>query len=117
MRTIKFRAWRENDDGEMAMIDGDSLAYEEYAPITELLSQEGVMQFTGKRDRHGIEIYEGDILKMPYSKKNKIVEYGKFFNCGCCGDFAGIGFDFEEKEFDKVEIIGNIYENPELLSE
>src|ERR1700749_3590621 len=55
-REIKFRAFI---DGEM--IDGDSLAFEEYAPISKLLTNcENIMQYTGLKDKNGVQIFEGD---------------------------------------------------------
>lgn len=81
-----------------------------------------VMQFTGLLDRNGVEIYEGDILGHTTAGKKKVVsdvikwssepepqEDGEF------GWYATyLGYSLSE-EWNKKEIIGNIYENPELL--
>lgn len=79
-----------------------------------------VMQSTRTKDKKGVEIYEGDILKFTTSEVNggeyvdrtdiKAVEY-------CDGAyFVGVHLLGEVSlEDDELEIIGNIYENPELL--
>lgn len=59
MREIKFRMW---DAEEQQMISGDTLAFEEYAPITDLLTQEGIMQYTGLKDKNGKEAYHKDVV-------------------------------------------------------
>ena len=79
------------------------------------------MQYTGLHDVHGKEVFEGDIVKIPE-------DYDKFgrnageilkvaFNNGCFRlkrpNSKGRGFYFEDDN--TVTIIGNIYENPELL--
>jgi len=73
-----------------------------------------LMQYTGLTDKNGVEIYEGDIVKttiiedvLPSGEtseyiETKIVEWDK----------EQAGFAFAE---DSYEVIGNIYENPELL--
>ena len=81
-----------------------------------------LMQYTGLKDKNGVEIYEGDILSL-------IRCLDKHFICMCNKlpdkDFTDVVI-FENGEFtcnelgnipDYYEIIGNIYENPELLKE
>ena len=60
-----------------------------------------LLQFTGLLDKNGKEIYEGDIVRREDSL-NWIVKWE--------------GQGFEPIELEKWEIIGNIHENPELLS-
>ena len=66
------------------------------------------MDSTGLSDKNGVEIYEGDILE-----SGKIVKWGYVDNCGCCGDTPGWNIDAGGVKYDKI--IGNIYENKELL--
>lgn len=76
-----------------------------------------VMQYTGSKDKSGKRIYEGDILKITVGKKPMIVHWNKkrlrYFIKSADGKII--------KEFGSwpsklsVRIIGNIYENPELI--
>lgn len=124
MREIKFRAWDNdlkyycNDKLHMAIdLDGNPYNFQ---------NGEGgatykLEQFTGLHDCEGKEIYEGDIIKIP----DDWDEYG--FNAGEAYQvyFAFGGFRLKPKyrinakgnylEDDKIKIIGNIHENPELL--
>lgn len=133
MRVIKFRKW---DNEEKVMIDGDSLAFEEYLPIKNHLSQAGIMQFTGFLDCKGIEIYEGDIIQFYnercYHKKypetqlrlwrSDVVFLGGAFliseddNGDYETDLYSFSNDFGNSA-DKahLQVVGNIYENPSLL--
>ena len=80
-------------------------------------------QFTGLYDKNGKEIYEGDILM--YCGEMKIIvvfNHGAFGYYSRSDDFItfsqNVNFSFwKNDEDDKFEIIGNIYDNPELIKE
>jgi len=123
MREIKFRAWHKEKKimGEVLGIDflhketffsnGDVDCYEH----TDFKDIE-LMQYTGLKDKNNKEIYDGNIVKFlngifeviwcnekaSFMLKNK--EYKEFLN-----------FIYENNN--GMEIVGNIYENPELLKE
>ena len=100
-REIKFRFWNKKFkqwiDGEFPLIDG---VFDFSTDIYE------VTQFPGLKDKNGKEIYEGDILTHKYYKTPVIVT---FKNGGFIAEDVYIGDS-------SIEVIGNIYENPELLS-
>ncbi|MEX0595246.1 MAG: YopX family protein, partial [Candidatus Paceibacterota bacterium] len=119
---IKFRMW---DFENQEMISGDHLAFELYAPLTDLLTQKGIMQCTGLKDKKDNEIYEGDILAWitedkKIRLKNIIVYSHASFNHKWLDKrTAKVRGVTEEAIFGNVdtgfEIIGNVYENPELV--
>lgn len=81
-----------------------------------------VLQFTGLKDKNGKEIYEGDVVKIEreYYPINPVIYYAGIVNehdgdwdewyCGFCLDDV----DYTPLSED-VEVIGNVYMNPELL--
>ena len=79
------------------------------------VNPETVGQFTGMYDKFNNKIFEGDIVKclsLEYGYVNKEVYYteGKAkFGLSSCGT------DYEFGEYIDVEVIGNIYDSPELL--
>ena len=115
-REIKFRAW----DGK-EMLD-DWLVLKNTAgggvfPVSLARKAEVVMQFTGLKDKNGKEIYEEDVVKWHNGEVGEILFH---FPDGLNNIY---GFVFRSLEswygLNKIqidgEIIGNIYENPELL--
>jgi uncharacterized phage protein (TIGR01671 family) len=87
------------------------------------------MQFTGLKDKKGKEIYEGDFVRFPICPV-----HGRGTDASRCVSWSGhqytltrvvnseyetdywLGYGDHEIEFEKLEVIGNIYENPELLN-
>ena len=129
MREIKFRAWvkRLNSNGEMiykdfAITSGGDFCYERGGSLYEKESisryDEVIpLQFTGLKDKNSKEIYEGDIVE------DKSV--GRIMEVSWCTRHMGFelleptdkngGKIWEYESLSECEILGNIYENPELL--
>ena len=134
MREIKFRAW---DKLNKEMFNVESINFQERQVYRDTVSYREfndveLMQYTGLKDKNGKEIYEGDIVKF---KDCSIDGTKEFYNIGVIeregkrdelvisqlifekSYFTENYMDFINETFELSEIIGNIYENPELLKE
>ena len=124
-RDIKFRAW-DKDKGIMNYnIQGyyDNLGWDYYpkgvgAVFGDFLDNEyqEVMQYTGLKDKNGKEIYEGDILRLVGIEYDKPLHYQVVYEAPTFiitrGRYKG---DVLGSLSEYFEVIGNIYENPELF--
>lgn len=112
MREIKFRAW----DKELKKWSDDPLA--DAVKDIKFNTDYVWSQFTGKYDIHGTEIYEGDIVRFQRREGEAFIgeiayieEYGAYFVI-----HSGIS-DNQLYAFSQYEVIGNIFENQELLED
>lgn len=127
MKNFKFRAW---DKEENKMWNVETLYIEDewvkvndgsiYGVTKDLIRSYCLMQSTGLRDKNGVEIYEGDIVQHSekpnpcFSSPFKVIQArtGEWrldnFRCGTVLAFSNQ---------DELEVLGNIYENPELLED
>ncbi len=115
MREIKFRAW----DREK-MLSWEQLVQQNYAIryfffVPDLLE---LMQYTGLKDKNGKEIYEGDIVRREQNKGKKTDHTIVFsdYRFAYTTEYHGsIALNKVVSQHQSLEVIGNIYENPELL--
>lgn len=128
MREIKFRSW--SDNREMIYdIQNDKLTNDNsFDRITfgGWLNNKRhvIMQYTGSRDKDGKEIYDGDILDLIYldminMKWRKARGFIKWAECAFYVEFIDNNSDdiklgHSKILINKLKVIGNKYENPEL---
>ena len=116
MRTIKFRAWdkKKNKMCYDVSISGALGGYWSDNLIKDEWHEEGLMQFTGLKDKNGKEIYEGEIVKNRRTRKNYEVvwsegHYEIRLRSKRNSTYIAIPIWY------KLEVVGNKFENPELL--
>lgn len=131
-REIKFRAWQPESKvmlygsqyGETNNITTETIVVQDGLPYllgtrcngncwAQHLEDGEAMQYTGLKDNNGKEIYHHDIIRIISTGKIKEIIWNK-----CC-----FGVHINERLFapiywhEDIEVIGNIYEHPDLLSE
>jgi uncharacterized phage protein (TIGR01671 family) len=117
-RTIKFRAW---DYEDKKMINWHPDFFYDTSPVTGYsgsfdMIEMPLMQYTGLVDNNNKEIYEGDIVNVnSFGGTPRYEKVAFYTNAGFAGihPFTDSGHHWSSKN---CEIIGNIYENPELLN-
>lgn len=140
MRKITFRGYSE----EWGWVYGDyqepvgmyppqicprksTVDYDEFEGIA--VMSETVGQYTGLTDNNGVKIFEGDIVQLLFFEHGTalgIVKYGRYTDVDSLDDYDYLGWyiDIQESCISilspqsdnmQIKIVGNIYDNPELL--
>nr|DAQ62740.1 MAG TPA: YopX protein [Caudoviricetes sp.] len=118
-REFEFRAWLTKYN-KMVNIYSWNI-WQEYFMCSEYdsefyLEETPIMQYTGLKDKNNKEIYEGDILFESFGERYyKVVFENGSFKAEFEGDFEEYSFDLIDVVAQGCEVVGNIYENPELL--
>lgn len=114
MREIKFRAWSIKDGTmyRVVLIDFNEQMIADEDEYFWDFDEVELMQYTGLKDMKGKEIYEGDILRFTHERKEE-----GFVNTNAKVEveIPKIYYMITNPYNHNFKIIGNIYENPELL--
>lgn len=118
MRDIKFRAWNEVEEKMLNWYEflDTNMKNTFIAPESTGLI---LMQYTGLNDKNGKEIYEGDIVKVFTNKEwriGKIIYEHSEFTIDVTNN-KDLKYGRTSIIENLTEVIGNIYDNPELLEE
>lgn len=120
MREIKFRAW---DTKDKRMVHMESVYFPNTGNLNDFGNKRYVhLQYTGLKDKNGKEIYEGDVVNQFRTSRSfpegrnlkRVVEWNDDMTLDDSYGERAVGFNLFGGQ---LEVIGNIYENPEVMLE
>lgn len=109
MREIKFRIWDINARKWLKSFNINLLDIPEF-------NLAKVNQYTGLKDKNGKEIYEGDIITL-HNGKYKVIFNTEEARFVLRNDEFEMNIPFTNNNNERMEVLGNVYENLELLGE
>lgn len=125
MREIKFRAWLKEHKTMVNVAEIDinhqliyHYGFDDFEGNFENFNSIELLQYTDLKDKNGKEIYEGDIVFESFGERYyKVVFENGSFRAEFKGDFEEYSLDLIDVVAQGCEVVGNIYENPELMEE
>jgi uncharacterized phage protein (TIGR01671 family) len=130
MRPIKFKVWDKelkqynSPNAHHLSKEGETLSIILNSDIEKISGNDRfvIQQYTGLKDKNDKEICEGDIVHYLFDGASYPKEaQDKYLTCVYDSDFGGFSFDDTDSSYywaeirGYVEVVGNIFENPELL--
>jgi uncharacterized phage protein (TIGR01671 family) len=118
MREHKYRAWHKQEQ-KMYLVAGMIkdmvlLLSDDGDMVTSIhMDEVDLMDYTGRKDRKGDEVYDGDILGNKWGKYRIYWDTDSFI----ARSEDGFRFHISDIEFNALEIIGNIYEHSHILED
>ena len=128
MREIKFRIWDIDERkfvvnkidrlgcGDTKKCMSERVDFENNSVEINADERYTFSEYTGLEDKIGDEIYEGDIITL-HDSKYKVIFNSEGARFVLKDLFFEIGIPFKNNNNKEMEVIGNIYENPELIEE
>lgn len=117
-REFEFRAW---DKINKDMFNVESINFQERRVYKDTVSYRkfediDLMQYTGLKDEYGDEIYEGDIVTL-HNSKYEVIFNSKEARFVLKDVFFEMDIPFTNNNNERMEVLGNIYENPEMMED